>query len=182
MPTIHPHAARPRLIRSQHAGELAVVVGSITPEPLWHLCLMVARRVPVCRRLRRTENRGVPAQQRVELVGGPASQEAAPLQRPQSGVTPQLGLACRRLGQGHLSSLITYIESVNSKPAPTVWDERIPFNPICVDFAASGGWVHNICILHGGEAPAVVTLVHPSGPDTAPHVIHVTKLPCNPYH
>ncbi|WAQ89695.1 hypothetical protein PtA15_11A386 [Puccinia triticina] len=140
---------------------------------------MVARRGPVCRRLRRTENRGVP---------GWVAKHLKKLLRPTVPSPPQLGLACRRLGQGDLLSLITYIESVNSKPAPTVWGERIPFNTICVDFAATGGWVHNICILHSEELPAfvthdsAVTLVHPSGPDAAPHVIHVIKLACNPCH
>ncbi|OAV92671.1 hypothetical protein PTTG_07656 [Puccinia triticina 1-1 BBBD Race 1] len=84
--------------------------------------------------------------------------------------------------------LSAYIKGVDSKPAPTVWGERIPFNTICADFSApSGGWVHDVCFSPSGDALAFVshdsaiTLVYPSGPDAAPHAIHVIKLPSLPF-
>ncbi|OAV91765.1 hypothetical protein PTTG_09701, partial [Puccinia triticina 1-1 BBBD Race 1] len=125
------------------------------------------------------------------------SQEAAPLHRPQSCVAPQLGLACRQLGHGHLSSLITYIKSINSAPppAPTVCSKRIAFDMICVNFAAPGGWVHNVCILHSGSSCLRLPRLqcHAGPPQRSrrsspcdpchqpPHAIYVIKLPSLPF-
>lgn len=84
--------------------------------------------------------------------------------------------------------LSAYIKGVDSKPTATVWGERIPFNTICGDFSApSGGWVHDVCFSPSGDSLAfvshdsAVTIVYPSGPDTAPHGIHVIKLPSLPF-
>jgi len=84
--------------------------------------------------------------------------------------------------------LSAYIKGVDSKPAPTVWGERIPFNTLCGDFSApSGGWVHDVCFSPSGDALAfvshdsAVTVVYPSGPDSPPHAIHVIKLPSLPF-
>ncbi|PLW20815.1 hypothetical protein PCASD_13602 [Puccinia coronata f. sp. avenae] len=84
--------------------------------------------------------------------------------------------------------LSAYIKGVDSKPTPTVWGERIPFNTICGDFSApSGGWVHDVCFSPSGDALAfvshdsAVTIVYPSGPDSAPHAMHVIKLPSLPF-
>ncbi|KNZ45806.1 hypothetical protein VP01_779g8 [Puccinia sorghi] len=84
--------------------------------------------------------------------------------------------------------LSAYIKGVDSKPSPTVWGERIPFNTICGDFSApSGGWVHDVCFSPSGDTLAfvshdsAVTVVYPSGPDSLPHAIHVIKLPSLPF-
>ncbi|MBW0572651.1 hypothetical protein O181_112366 [Austropuccinia psidii MF-1] len=83
--------------------------------------------------------------------------------------------------------LSAYIKGVDSKPAPTVWGERVPFNTICGDFSApSGGWVHDVCFSPSGDSLAfvshdsAVTIVYPSGPETPPHAIYVIKLPSLP--
>lgn len=83
--------------------------------------------------------------------------------------------------------LSAYIKGVDSKPAPSVWGERVPFNTICGDFSSpAGGWVHDVCFSPSGETLAfvshdsTVTIVHPSAPEAPPLAIYVIKLPTLP--
>ncbi|KAI8461682.1 WD40-repeat-containing domain protein [Phakopsora pachyrhizi] len=83
--------------------------------------------------------------------------------------------------------LSAYIKGVDSKPEPTVWGERIPFNTICGDFSSpAGGWVHDVSFSPSGDALAfvshdsTVTIVYPSAPDAPPSAVHVIKLPSLP--
>lgn len=80
-----------------------------------------------------------------------------------------------------------FIKGVDSKPAPSKWGERLPFNTVCADFGSSaGGWVHDVAFSPSGDAlafvshDATVTVVYPSGPDQPPAAIWAIKLPTLP--
>lgn len=45
---------------------------------------------------------------------------------------------------GHVRVFSSFIKSVDSKPAPTVWGERLPFQTLCLDFYQYGGWIHDV--------------------------------------
>lgn len=84
--------------------------------------------------------------------------------------------------------LSAYIKGVDSKPSPTVWGERIPFNTICGDFnSPSGGWVHDVCFSPSGDCLAFVshdssiTIVYPDGPELPPQATLIIKLPSLPF-
>ena len=78
----------------------------------------------------------------------------------------------------HARVFSTFIKSVDDKPAPSVWGERLPFNTVCGEFLNnSAGWVHATAFSPSGEALAFaahdssITVVYPSGPDQPPHAI-----------
>ncbi|EEB07001.1 ARP2/3 actin-organizing complex subunit Sop2 [Schizosaccharomyces japonicus yFS275] len=72
--------------------------------------------------------------------------------------------------------LSAYIRDVDSKPNPSVWGARLPFNTICADYVA-GGWVHSVKFSPSGDALAfashdsTVTIVYPSAPDAPPRAV-----------
>ena len=44
-----------------------------------------------------------------------------------------------------------------SRPAPTVWGSRLPFNTVCGEYpSSSGGWVHGVAFSPSGDALAFV--------------------------
>ncbi|KAG0148954.1 hypothetical protein CROQUDRAFT_89776 [Cronartium quercuum f. sp. fusiforme G11] len=76
-----------------------------------------------------------------------------------------------------------FIKGLDSKPAPSVWGERLPFNTICGDFGSpAGGWVHDVAFSPSGDALAfvshdsTVTVVYPSGQDGVPATVWMVKL------
>ncbi|KAJ1679152.1 ARP2/3 actin-organizing complex subunit Sop2, partial [Spiromyces aspiralis] len=50
-----------------------------------------------------------------------------------------------------------YIKGVDSKPAPSMWGERLPFNTVCGEYESpSNGWVHGITFSPSGNEVAFV--------------------------
>lgn len=44
-----------------------------------------------------------------------------------------------------------------SRPTPTVWGQRLPFNTVCGEFSSpAGGWVHGVAFSPSGDALAFV--------------------------
>ncbi|KAK9465198.1 WD40-repeat-containing domain protein [Lipomyces arxii] len=71
-----------------------------------------------------------------------------------------------------------FIKGIDSRPEPTVWGERLPFQTLCGDFVSpAGGWVHDAAFSPSGNALAFVThdssitVVYPSGPEQPPAAI-----------
>ncbi|KAM0787472.1 hypothetical protein ACM66B_003548 [Microbotryomycetes sp. NB124-2] len=80
-----------------------------------------------------------------------------------------------------------FMKGVDSKPAPTVWGERLPFNTVCGEYASpAGGWVHGVAFSPSGDAlafvshDATITVVYPSGPDSPPQAVFSIQLPSLP--
>ncbi|ODV86194.1 hypothetical protein CANARDRAFT_175128 [[Candida] arabinofermentans NRRL YB-2248] len=44
---------------------------------------------------------------------------------------------------GHVRVFSTFIKSVDSKPTPTIWGERLPFQTLCLD-CKIGSWIHDV--------------------------------------
>ncbi|EPQ29880.1 uncharacterized protein PFL1_02553 [Pseudozyma flocculosa PF-1] len=81
-----------------------------------------------------------------------------------------------------------FIKGIDAKPPPSVWGERLPFGTVCGEYGTpAGGWVHGVSFSPSGDALAFVghdsslTVVYPSGPETAPHAVHVVRSPTLPY-
>ncbi|KAK9463391.1 WD40-repeat-containing domain protein [Lipomyces oligophaga] len=75
----------------------------------------------------------------------------------------------------HARVFSAFIKDVDSRPTPTVWGERIPFQTLCGDYVSpAGGWVHDAAFSPSGNALAFVshdasiTVVYPAGPDQPP--------------
>ncbi|CCG83951.1 protein of unknown function [Taphrina deformans PYCC 5710] len=49
-----------------------------------------------------------------------------------------------------------FIKDVDSKPEPTVWGSRLPFNTLCME-AAAAGWVHDVKFSPDADYVAYVT-------------------------
>ncbi|GAA5967659.1 hypothetical protein JCM21900_006732 [Sporobolomyces salmonicolor] len=80
-----------------------------------------------------------------------------------------------------------FIKGVDSKPAPSVWGERLPFNTVCAEFSSpAGGWVHGIAFSPSGDALAfashdsTITVVYPSAPEQPPQAVYTINLPALP--
>ncbi|AOA62639.1 Actin-related protein 2/3 complex subunit 1 [Komagataella phaffii CBS 7435] len=80
-------------------------------------------------------------------------------------------LACGS-ADGHVRVFSTYIKSVDSKPDPSVWGERLPFQTLCADYISNSGgsWIHDVSFSPGAEFLAFVShdgnvnIVYPSPP------------------
>ncbi|ANB15254.1 Arc40p [Sugiyamaella lignohabitans] len=79
---------------------------------------------------------------------------------------------------GHARVFSGFIKSVDQRPAPTVWGERLPFQTLCGDFTnASGGWVHDVAFSPSGDALGFVThdssiiVAYPGGADQPPRAV-----------
>jgi len=66
--------------------------------------------------------------------------------------------------------LSAYIKELDSKPAPTVWGEKLPFNTICGEYSSpAGGWVHAVGFSPSGDLLAFashdssINVVYPLG-------------------
>ncbi|GAA5884147.1 hypothetical protein JCM16303_005939 [Sporobolomyces ruberrimus] len=80
-----------------------------------------------------------------------------------------------------------FIKGVDSKPSPSVWGERLPFNTVCGEFSSpAGGWVHGVAFSPSGDALAFVghdstlTVVYPSAPEQPPQASYTLNLPSLP--
>jgi actin related protein 2/3 complex subunit 1A/1B len=69
-----------------------------------------------------------------------------------------------------------------SRPAPSVWGEKLPFNTICGEYTSpAGGWVHAVGFSPSGDVLAFashdssVSIVYPGGP--AIYNIRISSLP-----
>lgn len=49
-----------------------------------------------------------------------------------------------------------FIKDVDSKPEPTVWGSRLPFNTLCME-ATAGGWVHDVKFSPSADLVAFVS-------------------------
>lgn len=79
---------------------------------------------------------------------------------------------------GHARVFSSFIKSVDERPAPTNWGERIPFQTLCGDFVSeSGGWVHDVSFSPSGDALGFVThdssivVAYPGGPEQPPRAV-----------
>ncbi|KAK1143797.1 ARP2/3 actin-organizing complex subunit Sop2 [Aspergillus melleus] len=89
----------------------------------------------------------------------------------------------------HARVLSSYIKGVDTRPEPSAWGERLPFNTICGEFLNdSAGWIHGVCFSPSGNALAFtghdssVTVVYPSAPEQPPRaMLNITTrlLPFN---
>lgn len=71
-----------------------------------------------------------------------------------------------------------FIKGIDSKPEPSVWGEKLPFNTICGEYSSpNGGWVHDVAFSPSGDALAftshdsTITVVYPAGPDQPPQAV-----------
>lgn len=78
----------------------------------------------------------------------------------------------------HARVFSSFIKGVDSRPEPSVWGERLPFNTICGEFLNnSAGWIHAVSFSPSGDALAYaahdssITVVYPTGPDQPPRAI-----------
>ncbi|SGY16942.1 BQ5605_C012g07037 [Microbotryum silenes-dioicae] len=84
-----------------------------------------------------------------------------------------------------------WMKGIDSKPEPSVWGERLPFNTVCGEFASpAGGWVHGVAFSPSGDALAFVckhrlgptahdstlTVVYPTGADQTPRAVYAVQL------
>lgn len=82
----------------------------------------------------------------------------------------------------HARVFSSFIKSVDARPEPSAWGERLPFNTVCGEFLNnSAGWVHSVAFSPSGDALAFashdssITVVYPSAPEQPPKaVISVT--------
>lgn len=96
---------------------------------------------------------------------------------------PNSVLLASGAADGRCRVFSAFIKGVDSKPAPSKWGERLPFNTVCGDFGSpAGGWVHDVAFSPSGDAlafvshDATVTVVYPSGADQPPSAVWVIKL------
>lgn len=68
-----------------------------------------------------------------------------------------------------------FIKSIDERPAPTVWGERLPFQTLCGEFYNNyGGWVHDVAFSPSGNVLAFTThdssiiVAYPSAPEQPP--------------
>ena len=89
----------------------------------------------------------------------------------------------------HARVLSGFIKGVDTRPEPSAWGERLPFNTICGEFLNdSAGWIHGVGFSPSGDALAFtghdssITVVYPSAPEQPPRAmlnIPTRLLPLN---
>ncbi|RDW57420.1 uncharacterized protein DSM5745_11504 [Aspergillus mulundensis] len=89
----------------------------------------------------------------------------------------------------HARVFSSFIKGVDTRPEPSAWGERLPFNTICGEFLNdSAGWIQGACFSPSGNALAFtghdssVTVVYPSAPEQPPRAmlnISTRLLPFN---
>ncbi|KAL4900603.1 hypothetical protein BDW74DRAFT_170774 [Aspergillus multicolor] len=89
----------------------------------------------------------------------------------------------------HARIFSSFIKGVDTRPEPSAWGERLPFNTICGEFLNdSAGWIQGVCFSPSGNALAFtghdssVTVVYPSAPEQPPRAmlnISTRLLPFN---
>ncbi|KAL2003452.1 hypothetical protein VTN02DRAFT_3763 [Thermoascus thermophilus] len=78
----------------------------------------------------------------------------------------------------HARVFSAYIKGVDTRPEPSAWGERLPFNTVCGEFLNdSAGWVHGVSFSPSGDALAFashdssITVVYPSAPEQPPRAM-----------
>ncbi|KAJ5709890.1 hypothetical protein N7493_009482 [Penicillium malachiteum] len=89
----------------------------------------------------------------------------------------------------HARVFSSFIKGIDSRPEPSAWGERLPFNTICGEFLNdSAGWIQGVAFSPSGNALAFtghdssVTVVYPSAPEQPPRAmlnISTRLLPLN---
>ncbi|KAL4783485.1 Alpha/Beta hydrolase protein [Aspergillus varians] len=89
----------------------------------------------------------------------------------------------------HARVFSSFIKGIDTRPEPSAWGERLPFNTICGEYLNdSAGWIHGVCFSPSGDALAFtghdssVTVVYPSAPEQPPRAmlnISTRLLPFN---
>lgn len=89
----------------------------------------------------------------------------------------------------HARVFSSFIKGIDTRPEPSAWGERLPFNTICGEFLNdSAGWIQGVCFSPSGNALAFtghdssVTVVYPSAPEQPPRAmlnISTRLLPFN---
>ncbi|KAL5332892.1 Alpha/Beta hydrolase protein [Aspergillus crustosus] len=78
----------------------------------------------------------------------------------------------------HARVFSSFIKGVDTRPEPSAWGERLPFNTICGEYLNdSAGWIHGVAFSPNGNALAFtghdssVTVVYPSAPEQPPRAM-----------
>ncbi|KAJ5818312.1 Lipase class 3 [Penicillium riverlandense] len=89
----------------------------------------------------------------------------------------------------HARVFSSFIKGVDTRPEPSAWGERLPFNTICGEYLNdSAGWIQGVSFSPSGNALAFtghdssVTVVYPSAPEQPPRAmlnISTRLLPLN---
>lgn len=87
----------------------------------------------------------------------------------------------------HVRVFSAYIKGIDSKPAPSVWGERLPFKTLCLDYSL-GSWVHDVkfdpaaeflgCVTHDG----CVSIVYPGAEELEVSNVIKIKTPSLPFN
>ncbi|ODV59388.1 Arc40p [Ascoidea rubescens DSM 1968] len=75
----------------------------------------------------------------------------------------------------HTYVFSTFIKSIDTRPSPSCWGVKLPFNTLCGDFVSStGGWIHDVSFSPSGNVlgfvahDSTITIVYPSEPNEPP--------------
>lgn len=78
----------------------------------------------------------------------------------------------------HARVFSSFLKGTDSRPEPSAWGERLPFNTVCGEFLNNAaGWVHAVAFSPSGDALAFaahdssITVVYPSAPDQPPKAV-----------
>ncbi|CAH2352275.1 actin-related protein 2/3 complex subunit 1 [[Candida] railenensis] len=89
---------------------------------------------------------------------------------------------------GHARVFSAYIKGLDSKPEPTAWGSKLPFQTLCGDFInETGAWIHDVAFSPSGDALAFVNhdasigIVYPNGQDQPPRSILNVKTNYLPF-
>lgn len=89
----------------------------------------------------------------------------------------------------HARVFSSFIKGIDTRPEPSAWGERLPFNTICGEYLNdTAGWIQGVAFSPSGNALAFtghdssVTVVYPSAPEQPPRAmlnIATRLLPLN---
>lgn len=78
----------------------------------------------------------------------------------------------------HARVFSSFIKGIDTRPEPSVWGERLPFNTVCGEYLnASAGWIHSVSFSPSGDALAFaahdssITIVYPTAPEQPPRAV-----------
>ncbi|CAK7893115.1 actin-related protein 2/3 complex subunit 1 [[Candida] anglica] len=89
---------------------------------------------------------------------------------------------------GHVRVFSAYIKGLDSKPEPSVWGSKLPFQTLCGDFInETGAWIHDVCFSPSGDALGFVShdssigVIYPAGEEQPPKSIFNIKTDYLPF-
>ncbi|RCK58869.1 Actin-related protein 2/3 complex subunit 1 [Candida viswanathii] len=89
---------------------------------------------------------------------------------------------------GHVRVFSAYIKGIDSKPQPTVWGTKLPFQTLCGDFTnETTAWIHGVKFSPDGDSLAYVShdsslgFVYPQGEELPPRAIFNVKTNYLPF-